>query len=149
MTEAVFDPAGTPIMIGHVLSFNVDITIPLVKACNDADLGYTAVDALPEAGMSVNGSLVTQDHSVTASAMLASRLVAAGRKSLQLTVKSSEGAASKVITIAGVLFGTLAQNPTGDGRYNADTLNFMVGNSTVTPLTLTGDNKLITIENET
>lgn len=149
VTEAVFDPSGTPITIGHVLSFNLDIVMQLVKACNDADLGYTAVDALPEAGMAITGSLVTQDHSISASAMLASRLIAAGRKTLALTVKSSEDAANKVITIAGVQFGTLSQNPSGDGRYNADTLNFMVGNSTTTPLTLSGDNKVITIADET
>jgi hypothetical protein len=148
VTEAVFDPAGTPITIGHILSFNLDIAMQLVKACNDADLGYTAVDALPEAGMIINGTLVTQDHSINASAMLASRLIAAGRKSLRLTVKSSEGATNKVITVAGVIFGALTQNPTGDGRYNADTLNFIIGNSTTTPLTLNGDNKLITITNE-
>lgn len=145
----VFTPDGvgsTPINLYHVTAFDYSLTIPLDRQCNDADVGYTCVDAYPEGGMTAGGSLTHQDAEITAGALKAVALALAGRGTLVLTVAQGGGAADKVITAAGVDFGGGDQNAQSQAaRPDEFTSAFDVFNDATTPLTLAGANKIITI----
>lgn len=150
VAESVFTPdapPSTPINLYHLLAFNFGLRMRLAKACNDGDLGYTAVDA-DQNGMDASGSVTLQDASIASSKLLAVQLVLAGRGSLAITLVSSGGAANKVITIAGVRFGSGGRNLESERDFNDGQLPFRVTNNTSTPLTLAGANKIITIADE-
>lgn len=133
--------------IYHLMSAAFNLTIPVLKACNDADVGYTAVDACPESGMSATGALGFQDAAITSTQLLMNILLVAAAADLVITVIQSAAAASKVITIANVFFGS--GSASGGGiKYTGFDLPFEVTNDATTPLTLAGDNKIITIEDE-
>jgi len=141
IVSALFNSATS---IYHLMSFSFNLTIPVIKECNDSDVGYTAVDALPEVGMSATGSLGFQDAAIAADQLLVNTLLVASRASLVITARQSGGAADKVITLANVQFG--AGDVSGAGRTpDAFTLNFEIANDPSVPLTLAGDNKIITI----
>ena len=134
------------VSIYHVTAFSFGISMPLDKACNDGDVGYTAVDArLSE--LVCNGSLSFQDAEITSSKLKAMDLVLASPASLVLNVAQGQGAADKVITIARADFDNLGSNADAKSPYSGYTLPFDVANDTGTPLTLAGDNKILTIAN--
>ena len=134
------------VSIYHVTAFSFGISMPLDKACNDGDVGYTAVDArLSE--LVCNGSLTSQDAEIADSKLKAIDLVLASPASLVLNVAQSQAAADKVITIARADFDSLGSNADAKVSYSGYTLPFDVANDTGTPLTLAGDNKILTIEN--
>lgn len=143
--STVFDPDGTPLSIVHVTAFQFSLTLRLIKACNDADLGYTCVDADPEAGIAAAGSLTVQDATITSSSMLALRLLALAAKPLELTLTQSGGATDKVITIANVLFTGTESDSNVANDFTGYPLPFRINNVAGTPLTLAGANKIITI----
>jgi hypothetical protein len=146
VVSAVFTPSGgTAINIYHLTAFTFAIALRLVKACNDADLGYTCVDADLEAGLDCSGSITLQDSTITTSVMLAAQLLIAARGVLVLTVKQGQGAANKVITINGVQFGTGGRSLDPTKPFNDGSIGFSVTNNATTPLTLAGANKIITI----
>lgn len=148
VAECVFTPnVGSVINLYHLLAFDFGLRMRLAKACNDGDLGYTAVDA-DQNGMDASGSVTLQDASIASSKLLAVQLVLAGRGTLAITLVSSGGAANKVITIAGVRFGSGGRNLESERDFNDGQLPFRVTNNTTTPLTLTGANKIITIADE-
>lgn len=133
--------------IYHLLSLSFDINVPILKACNDADIGYTAVD-LAESGMTVGGNLGLQDAGVTSSILAANALLAAAADSLVVTVVQGGGATSKVITIARCQF-TGGSQTGGGNTYSQFSLRFGVTNNPSAPLTLDGENKIITIADAT
>jgi hypothetical protein len=139
--SAVF---ATTINIYHVTGFNFAIALPLVKECNDADIGYTCVDALLD-GLTANGSISFQDATITATALLALTLVTHAKGTLILTLTQGQGAADKVVTVAGVEFDNAGQNSSANAPFTEFTVNFEVANDPTTQLTLTGTNKIITI----
>ena len=139
--SAVF---ATTINIYHVTNFNFSIALPLVKECNDADIGYTCVDALLD-GLTANGSISFQDATITATALLAWTLVTHTKDTLILTLTQGQGAADKVVTVAGVEFDNAGQNSSANAPFTEFTVNFEVANDPTTQLTLAGTNKIITI----
>jgi hypothetical protein len=132
--------------IYHLLSFEFGIAMGLARACNDSDLGYTAVDANVEGGMKCDGSLIAEDSEIAANQNKLTQLLLAARASLVLTIKQSAGAANKTITIAGVQFTTgSAGQSSSAADYSTINASFVVSNDPSTPLTLTGTNKIIVI----
>lgn len=129
----------------HVVGLTLTVEMRLFKASNDGDIGYTAVEALAS-GLKVSGSLIFQDASVATAKIKAAALVTAARGSLALTVKQSQGATAKTLTIAGVKFAS-GSHDTSAGSTAPDefSLPFVVTNNFTTPLTLAGANKIITI----
>ncbi|MBW2560475.1 MAG: hypothetical protein JRE40_06425 [Deltaproteobacteria bacterium] len=134
------------INIYHVTAFDFALTMQLLKACNDADVGYTAVDAR-EDGMRTAGSISFGDASIKAVTfeLKCQELALAAAASLVITVTQSAGATSKVITIARAIFATAGANSGAQGDYSGYRANFEVTNDPDTPLTLDGDNKIIMI----
>ena len=139
--SAVF---ATTINIYHIAGFNFAIALGLIKECNDADIGYTCVDALLD-GLTANGSINFQDATITGAALLAQRLVTHAKGTLTLTLTQGQGAVAKVITIAGVEFDNANQTSDMNAPFTAFTVNFEVANDPTTQLTLAGTNKIITI----
>lgn len=133
--------------IFHLMSLSLDITRPMLKACNDADVGYTAVD-LAESGMTVGGSIGFQDASVDSSILQCNKLLVASLATLTATIVQSGSAAAKVITIARCQFTGGGANG-GGNTYSQFDLRFGVTNDPAAPLTLDGDNKIITIADAT
>jgi hypothetical protein len=56
-----------------------------------------------------------------------------------------QGAADKVVTVAGIEFDNAGQNSSANAPFTEFTVNFEVANDPTTQLTLTGTNKIITI----
>lgn len=131
--------------IYHLLSFNFGIAMNIAKACNDADIGYTCVDAEID-NMACGGSISFQDAAIATSIMTVQSLVTAARGTLVITVRQGQGATSKVITIAGVEFSTGSSDSDVNRPFSQYPVNFNVSNNTTTQLTLEGANKIITIE---
>jgi len=144
----VFDPGGTPLSIYHVTAFEFVLTMGLFKFCADGDVGYTCVDAVMN-NMICNGSLSFLDSSIATAQLKAQQLLALAAASLQLTVAQGQGAANKVLTVAGMDFNNFTRtsdnssanppNPTGH------TITYDVANNVDTQLTLAGVNKILTI----
>jgi hypothetical protein len=130
--------------IYHVTAFSFSLTLGLVKACNDADVAYTAVDARLD-GSKPTGSITFQDSSIATIQLRAPKLLLAARASLVVTVIQSSGASAKVITIAGVVFDSLGSNQAANAPFSDFTMPFRVANNTTTQLTLAGTNKIIAI----
>jgi len=129
--------------IYHVTAFTFGLTIPLSKACNDGDVGYTCVDADLDS-MTAGGAITFQDSTIATATMLAQKLAVAVPASLVLTVRQGQGAASKTITIAGVDFDSVEDSGGGLG-FTEYTGQFAVANNLTTQLTIAGANKIITI----
>lgn len=128
----------------HVTRLSFDIVLQLIKASQDGDVGYTAVDALL-VGIVPSGTLTIQDSAITTAKLKAVELITASAGDLALTVKQSQGAANKTLTIANVVFGSGEQNADVNSEYDEFNIPFMVANDPDTPLTLSGDNKIVTI----
>jgi len=139
--SAVHNPGVDQDDIYHVMSFDFGITLPLLRACNDADVAYTAVDTVLT-GMSAAGNITIQDSEIATSILKVQELVTASRANLVLTVTQSGGAADKVLTIAGVIFHSAAR---AEGQYTQYSLPFEVSNDADTPLTLDDVNKILTL----
>jgi len=135
--------------IYHVTAFEFAMAIRMVKACNDADLGYTCVDADLEAGIACGGSITCQDGSITTSQLLANKLLVAAKADLVITCTQSQGATAKVLTIANTAFTSQNENASPSSDFTPFALPFLVANDPSTPLTVAGDNKIITIANAT
>jgi len=132
--------------IYHVTAFSFSLKLNLVKACNDADVAYTCVDARLD-GARPTGSITFQDSAITASKVKAQQLLVAARATLVVTVTQSGGVAAKTITIAGVCFDSGASNAAPNTPFTDYTMPFRVTNDTTTQLTLAGTNKIIAIAN--
>jgi len=141
---ATHGPAETPVSIYAVTAFSFTLTLPLVKECNDADVAYTCVDARLS-GLTAAGSITFQDSVITATKLKAQDLVLAARNDLILVVGQSEGGADKTLTIAGVVFDSLGGNADVTKPFSDYTMPFRVANLSATPLTLTGDNKILEV----
>jgi len=150
--------AHNSVDIYHTIGLDFEIAMQLMKASADGDVGYTAVDAelggAPQTqnrafgdpgGISPMGTLTFQDASITDGNILAQDLIAASAGDLVLTVKQAQGAAAKTVTIANVVFTGIDASPSADGGYTDFSMPFVVANDADTPLTLAGDNKIITI----
>jgi len=135
------------VSIYHMTAFDFAITAQLLRACNDADVAYTAVD-VREDGMQAAGSITIGDSEVTGAKLKAQDLLLAAAGSLVITVVQSAGAANKVITIANVMFGSADRQSDVKSQYTHESLPFDVTNVLATPLTLAGANEIITIEDE-
>ena len=142
------DPAGgSELQVYHLTRFDFTLAMPLVKACNDGDVGYTCVDARLDGLMAV-GSISFRDSTIASAKLMAQQLLLASKASLELYIRQSQAAASKVITIAGVDFNNIGNSSDVNTPFTEYTSAFDVGNDTGTQLTLEGDNKIITIEDE-
>jgi len=130
--------------IYHVTAFDFTIEMPLVKACNDADVAYTCVDARLS-GITATGSITFQDSTIATATLVAQKLLVAARNNLVLTVTQGSGATAKTITIAGVIFTPGAANSDVNADFTEYTVNFEVSNDTTTQLTLSGTNKILAI----
>jgi len=132
------------ISIYHVTAFEFSLAMKLVRACNDADVAYTCVEG-NLSGMTAAGSLGFQDSEIAAAKLKCQTLLLASAGNLVLTVKQSQGAANKVITIANVIFLSAGENSNVDADFTGYTAQYDIANDPDTPLTLEGDNKIITI----
>lgn len=130
--------------IYHVTGFDFTIEMPLVKACNDADVAYTCVDARLS-GLKATGSITFQDATIATATLVAQTLLVAARATLVLTVTQGSGATAKTITIAGVIFTPGTANSSSSADFTEYSLNFEVSNDTTTQLTLAGTNKILAI----
>jgi len=144
---AAADPADD-IDIYHVTAFDFGIVLPLAKACNDSDVGYTAVDAKLD-GLNASGSITFQDAeigAVSARIKCQDLLLNTTNEQLVITVAQGFGGADKVITINGVDFGSIRPNAGSGKEYTDYTAAFDVANFDMeAQLTLAGANKIITI----
>ena len=132
------------VSIYHLTGFNFSLALPLVKACNDGDVGYTCVDARVD-GLTAEGSVNFQDGSITAGALLCQQLITAAKADLVLTIRQSQGATNKVVTIANADFNNAGSNSDAGSPFTGYNAAFDVANDAGTPLTLSGANKIITI----
>jgi hypothetical protein len=132
--------------IYHLLEFNFTLMLPLAIACNDSDVGYTTVDAR-EDGMIADGSILFEDMSVSTSNLLSQDLLGAAAADLALTITQGSGASAKTVTLANVSFDsiTLDADATAKNGFSTCRANFSIENNTALPLTIAGDNKIITI----
>ncbi len=130
----------------HVTAFDFAITMELVKACNDADIGYTAVDPR-EDKIRAAGSLGFEDAAIKTITfeLKAQELLLAAAASLVITVRQALGAVDKVITIARTIFGTAGANSNAQSDYSNFRANFEVTNDPSTPLKLGESPEIITI----
>jgi len=145
LISSVFDPDGTPVSIYHVLSVELILTMALFTRCDDGDTGYTCCEALFDA-MICTGSIKFDDSSIAANQLKGQQLLALAANSLNLTVAQSQGAANKVLTIAGVSFKELSRESAATTKNPAGhTLSFAIANNTANPITLSGTDKLLTI----
>lgn len=142
--SAAHGTGGSLIDIYHVTAFDFTLAMPLVRACNDGDIGYTAVDARVD-GLTAVGSISFQDSTIAAAILTAQKLLLAVKAALVLTIRQSQGAANKVITIANVDFNNIGRTADVNTPFAEHTASFDVANVAGTPLTLTGTNKIITI----
>jgi len=140
----ILTAAHGALSIFHVTAFSFAVTIPLAKACNDGDVGYTCVDADLDA-MVAAGSITFQDSTILTATLLAQKLAVAAPSALVLSVRQGQSAASKTITIAGVDFDGFDDSGGGQG-FTEYTGRFEVANDLTTQLTIAGANKIITIE---
>jgi len=134
------------ISIYHLTGFDVMITAGLLKASNDADVAYTAVD-VREDGLRVSGSLSFEDMSVKAVSLelKSQELLLAAAGSLAIRVVQSAGATSKDITIARtIIMRSTVRGGTRPG-YTGVQASWRQTNDPTTPLTLAGTNKIIVI----
>lgn len=139
------DPGGgNEIQVYHLTGFSFSITMPLVRACNDADVAYTCVDARLD-GMVCGGSISFQDGAIATAKLKAQELLLAAKDELEIVVTQGQGAADKTITIANVDFNSIAGSSDVSAPFTGYTADFDVANDASTPLTLEGDNKIITI----
>jgi len=129
--------------IHHVTAFSFSLAMNLVKACNDADVGYTCVSAELE-NMQAAGSLSFQSAVIDTN-ILIQNLLAADAADLVLTLTQAQGAADKTITIANVDFNTAGGNSDASADFTSYTASFDIANDAAAPLTLEGENKIITI----
>jgi hypothetical protein len=144
VTVAQLSPLATPISIYHVTSFNLALTLPLVKECNDADVAYTCVDARLD-GLTASGSITFQDSTITSAKLKAQDLLLHARADLKLTLTQSGGATAKTLTVAGVVFDNIGGNADVTKPFSDYTMPFRVANDLTTQLTLAGTNKILVI----
>jgi len=135
---------GGSIDIYHVTAFNFDLTLPLIKACNDGDVGYTCVDARVN-GLTTAGSISFQSGEITSATLTCQKLIAATAANLVIVTSQSQGAADKTITIAKVDFNSIGSSSDVNAPFTEYTAAFDVANDADTPLTLEGANKIIAI----
>ncbi len=135
---------GGSIDIYHVTAFDFTLTLPLIKACNDADVAYTCVDARLD-GLTAGGSISFQCGEITGAILTCQELIAASAAALVLVVTQGGGAADKTITIAGCDFSNIGSSSSVGAPFTEYSAAFDVANDTGTQLTLSGDNKIITI----
>jgi hypothetical protein len=145
ITAASFDPDGAAgaIAFYHLTAFSFAVELLVDKYCNDADVGYTAVDAEAD-GLTANGSISFEDAAISADQLTAQRLLSAGRGTLTLTVTQGGGAAAKTIALAGVNIEGLDSNAAPRG-VTGFTLRYHIANDASVPLTLTGANPILAI----
>jgi hypothetical protein len=127
--------------IYHVTRLQLQVYYTLLKASHDGDVGYTAVDlAYP---CLVSGSISFQDGAIATGANTACVLAAAAVGNLALTVKQSQGAANKTLTISRVAFTDVGDDPSAEAKeYTSYSANFVVGDNESSPQSLA---QLITI----
>jgi len=134
------------VSVHHITAFNFSLAIPIVKACNDSDIGYTCVDA-ELTGMAASGSIGFQDGEITTSLLKAQNLLTADPADLVLTVTQGQGATAKTITISNADFSGYGSQSDASAPFTGFSADFDVANDADTPLTLEGDNKIIVIAN--
>jgi len=144
VVSAVHGADPNDIDIYHVTAFNFALTLPLVKACNDGDVGYTCVDARLN-GLTAGGSISFQGGEITGAILTCQELIAAAKAALVITCKQSQGAANKVITIANVDFNSVGSPSDVNTPFTEYVGNFDVANDPDTPLTLETVPKIIEI----
>jgi len=142
--SAVHGADPNDIDIYHVTAFDFTLTLPLVRACNDADIGYTCVDARLN-GLTAGGSISFQSGEITGAILTCQELIAASAADLVIVVTQSQGGGDKIITIANVDFNNVAGSSDVNAPFTGYTASFDVANDPDTPLTLDGTNKIITI----
>lgn len=144
ISSAVLNPGASEVDIYHLTAFSFGLKLGLAKACNDADVAYTCVDARLD-GVKPAGSITFQDSGVTAAQLKAQQLALHARASLVVTVVQSGGATAKTLTVAGVVFDSFGSRAASAQDFDDFTMPFRVANDTGTPLTLAGANKILTI----
>ena len=136
-----------PISVYHVTAFNFALTLPLVKDCNDTDIAYTAVDARMS-GMSGTGSITFQDSAINSAKLKAEEVILHARDPLHLNCLQSGNAADRIIAIDGVVFDSIGGNTDVTKPFSDYSMPFRVVNDSAVPLTLDGDNKIITTDED-
>jgi len=131
----------------HSTELEFAIEMPLVKESNDADVGYTCVDARLD-GMKCQGKISFQDGGIKAATtqLLIQQLITAAKGDLVITVRQSQAATNKVITIGGTDFSQVYSDSNVKAPFTGYSADFDVSNTAGSPLTLDGTNKIITIE---
>jgi hypothetical protein len=130
------------VSIYHNMALEFSLAGILTKESNDSDVGYTCVEI--DTPYDISGSLSFQDGSIATSLLKAQSLLLAEAAELEVTVRSSSGAADKVITIANVDFDSMSSDSSADATFTGYQLSFGIANDPDVPLTLVGTNKIIT-----
>ena len=87
-----------------------------------------------------------QQADITTTQIKASALVQAAAAPLVLTVKQSQAASAKTLTINGVKFTSAGHDTNADGKDPDEfSLPFMIVNNTALPLTLSGTTKIVAV----
>ena len=137
---------ATPQNILHGTDFEFSIAMPLVRECNDSDIGYTCVETRTD-GIRCNGSFGFQDSSIKdlTTIQLIQQLITAAKGPLVITVAQSQAAASKVITIANADIDNVYSDSNAESDFTGYRADYTVANDLDTPLTLADANPIITI----
>ena len=122
--------------INHVTNLTCNIAGRLVKASQDGDVGYTAVDVV-WGGAPMGGSITFQD-SADSNVVKAVTLAGLAEEDLTVTIKQSQ-AGSKSLVLKNCVFTDGAANYTNDGTYAGYTMNFILNSDQTTPIGTAGD----------
>jgi len=144
--SATHGTAGGLLSILHSTDLEISIELQLSKECNDADVGYTCVDAKTD-GMRVTSRLSFQDGGIknATTQQLTQQLITAAKGPLVVTVKQGQAAANKVITLANADIKQVSSDASVKAPYTGYTAEMEVANTAGTPLTLDGTNKVLEI----
>jgi len=110
----------------HILSIDIQITLPLAKACNDSDVAYTTVDARLD-GIQTAVSLTFQDSGIATSQNTAQQLTVASAADLEFRATQAQSATAKDVTVPDVIFTDVgidddASNQNGFATFRANGL---------------------------
>jgi len=124
--------ATGPTDIYHITNLSFNVAGTLVKASQDGDVGYTAVDVV-WGGIPMGGSITFQD-STNSNVVKAITLLGLAEGDLTVTVKQSQGASDKTLVLKNLVFTKGNANYDNSGNYTGYTLNFILNGDETTPI---------------
>ena len=111
--------------INHVIGLDFTLAAQLVRASQDGDVGYTAVDKI-YSGTPVSGTITFQESIVSDGDTRPQVLLADDPADLVVAVKQEQGGSNKTLTINDVMFTSLGASYDSGTGYRTHTMPFIV-----------------------